>query len=894
MMQKILKDNEQLLNVFVRDLPLALAMFDRDMRYVFASDCWRHDYDLGDRLLEGISHYEIFPEIPEKWREAHLRGLAGEVLRTEADRFERLDGSVQWVRWELCPWHNKTGEIGGIIIFTEDLTDIILSRQKLQKQENFYRELVENSNSAMIRWKADGTLTYFNEYAQKLFGYTAEDIIGRSVKILIPEKESTGEDLSDMVRAIVDHPEKYQHNINENITRDGRRIWMSWTNKPMFSDGEVTEILAVGSDVTEQKLAEDALRESEQRLRMTLDAAYVISFEWNIQSNEVRRFMSHESALETTEDDKIGTFADVLEVVHPADRELFRKNVEAALEHEDGEYENEFRLVRSSGEVAWLYERGCVERDAAGQPIRLIGLSQDITKLKKAETAQRESDKLLRVIIDSTPDPVFLKDHNGRFILVNRATCKAIGKPADQIIGKTAADIFDDPATGRAIIENDRRVIESGESENFEEVMVTSCGSRTFLCTKTPYRDGSGRIIGLLGVAHDITCRKQAEAALRQAKAAAEEANCAKSEFLANMSHEIRTPMSVFMVAVEYLLESAQDPDHRTLLKLADQSAQSLRALIDDILDFSRIEARKVEIEEVVFDLRNCVHEAVDMFTLFAREKDLQLEMEIEAEVPRMVVGDPDRLRQILINLIGNALKFTEEGEVRVSVLSRHGNLEFAVTDTGIGIPEAKQRQLFQSFSQGDASFTRQYGGTGLGLAISKGLVELMGGEIAVHSREGGGSVFIFTLPLKSSSGSTDAVPSDTAPVKPTQNPTARILLAEDDPMILELVKMILPRDGWQMETAKTGREAVEKWETGDFDLILMDLQMPEMSGIEATQTIREREARKEKRTCIIGLTAHARCETRDECLQAGMDHVLTKPVQRKDLFSAIDACLPE
>lgn len=381
---------------------------------------------------------------------------------------------------------------------------------------------------------------------------------------------------------------------------------------------------------------------------------------------------------------------------------------------------------------------------------------------------------------------------------------------------------------------------------------------------------------------------------LHDARQEAEEANRAKSEFLANMSHEIRTPMSVFMGAIEHLLQFDQDPKHRTLLEMADRSAQRLRALVDDILDLSRIEARAVQLEETAFDLRSCVRNAVGLFALAAREKNLRLETAVAPKIPERVVGDPDKLGQVLINLVGNAIKFTEGGEVRISVLPRHDNLEFAVTDTGIGIPEEKQHLLFQSFSQTDSSFQRHYGGSGLGLAISRGLLDLMGGEITVQSREGRGSVFTFTLPLNTPAESPDAAPAETAPEEPRQKPSARILLAEDDPMILELVKMILARDGWQMETAETGREAVEKWERGDFDLILMDLQMPEMNGIEATLTIREREAEEGKQICIIGLTAHARQETTEDCLQAGMDRILTKPIQMKELYAAIDICLSE
>jgi signal transduction histidine kinase/CheY-like chemotaxis protein len=377
---------------------------------------------------------------------------------------------------------------------------------------------------------------------------------------------------------------------------------------------------------------------------------------------------------------------------------------------------------------------------------------------------------------------------------------------------------------------------------------------------------------------------------LLEASRAAEAANQAKSEFLANMSHEIRTPMTVFMSAIEHLLQIDLNPERRHLLGMADQSAKRLRSLIDDILDFSRIEAGKVEIEEEAFDLRTCVCEAVEMFALSAREKGLQLTVEIAPGTPERLVGDHNRLGQVLINLIGNAVKFTHQGEIRVCIEPRGDLLEFTVADNGIGIPEEKRGLLFKSFSQVDSSFTRQYGGTGLGLAISKGLIELMGGEIWVQSREGNGSVFTFTVPLKA------AEKPGPSPIQaPSENTGkervhAHILLAEDDPMIRNMITMILAQAGWQAETAETGRDALEKWENEHYDFILMDLQMPEMNGLEATQAIRKREAERGKRTTIIGLTAHASRETKEECLASGMDQVLTKPVQIKSLLSAIAA----
>ncbi|HSO19851.1 MAG TPA: PAS domain S-box protein, partial [Desulfosarcina sp.] len=259
-------------------------------------------------------------------------------------------------------------------------------------RESLYRELVRNANSAIIRWRVDGTITFFNEYAEAFFGWSAAEVVGKHVSILVPEQESTGADLTDLVRDIVARPEKYVNNVNENVCRDGRRVWMTWTNKPIRDDqGSVTEILAIGSDVTALKQAETSLRASEQRLLLALEAAFLISFEWDIQRNQVRRFVSQEPALAATPQQKPGTFEDVLAVVHPNDRELFQANVDAALQSANGHYESQFRIVRPDGEIAWLHERGRVERDGQGRPWRLIGLSQEITDRKQAEAALRQS-----------------------------------------------------------------------------------------------------------------------------------------------------------------------------------------------------------------------------------------------------------------------------------------------------------------------------------------------------------------------------------------------------------------------------------------------------------------------------------------------------------------------
>jgi signal transduction histidine kinase len=374
------------------------------------------------------------------------------------------------------------------------------------------------------------------------------------------------------------------------------------------------------------------------------------------------------------------------------------------------------------------------------------------------------------------------------------------------------------------------------------------------------------------------------------AKETAEKANRSKSEFLANMSHELRTPMTVIMGSLEIIQRSASAPEESQLLDLASTSARRLLGIIDDLLDISRIEAGRLKIEETPFDLRECVRQAVEMFADQAESKQVRLQWEMSRQVPSIVLGDPDRLGQVLINLVGNAVKFTDSGEVVLEASRAGDDLVFSVRDTGIGIPADKIDLLFQPFTQVDSSLTRRYGGTGLGLAISKELVGLMGGDIRLKSEEGRGSTFTFTIPLRPAEDFRE-VPQPTRAPRPVTR-SLRVLLAEDDPMVRDLVKMSLEHRGVEVSLAENGRQAVAKWKEEGIDLILMDLQMPETDGLDATRQIRELEGTQGRpRTCIFALTAHVRQEDRERCLAAGMDGFLTKPLRLEELDSLIENC---
>ncbi|HWI40375.1 MAG TPA: ATP-binding protein, partial [Verrucomicrobiae bacterium] len=385
--------------------------------------------------------------------------------------------------------------------------------------------------------------------------------------------------------------------------------------------------------------------------------------------------------------------------------------------------------------------------------------------------------------------------------------------------------------------------------------------------------------------------RRRGDQALREARDAAEKANSAKSQFLANMSHELRTPMTGVLGMLELALEGRLDEEQRSYLQMASKSAGSLVRIINDILDLTKIEAGKLSIEERPFSLADCVSESVEIMVPEARRKGITLSCTVAEGIPSRVLGDHVRLRQVLTNLVGNAVKFTDDGRVEVEVRGEPGKggvreYVLTVSDTGIGIPENKTDRLFRSFSQMDDSDTRRHGGAGLGLVISRQIVERMGGSIVFRSREGGGSSFIVRLPLRDSAEE-PAMLLPAAPPADTGS-SRRILVVEDDPLVSRLVETFLVKREFVCLLAGNGLEGVEQWEKGGVDLILMDIQMPVMDGFAATDLIRRREEQTGSHVPVVAFTARAMKEEEERIRRAGFDDYVTKPVDLASLLAVL------
>ena len=538
-------------------------------------------------------------------------------------------------------------------------------------------------------------------------------------------------------------------------------------------------------------------------------------------------------------------------------------------------------------------------RDAGDAIIGYLLIGTDNTARKLVEEEQKKSDQRLRdqqfytrSLIESNIDALMTTDPSGIITDVNKQMEALTDCTRDELIGAPFKDFFTDPDRAEAGI---MRVLGEKSLTDYELTARARDGKQTVVSyNATTFYDRNRKLQGVFAAARDVTERKRVEAELQQAKAAAESASRTKSDFLASMSHEIRTPMNAIMGIADLLAKTTLTPEQDKYVQIFRRAGDNLLNLINDILDLSKVEAAQLELEQTGFSLADHLDKVIEIVSAKAQEKGLLLICEIAPSVPNELIGDPARLRQVLLNLLGNAIKFTQSGQVHLHVTTDRNAavptaLRFTVSDTGIGIAPDKLARIFERFTQADSSTTRRFGGSGLGLTISRRLVELMGGRIWVDSSLGKGSTFVFAVPFELSAATGRPLIVSLGTDAALSLPALRILMVEDSPDNCTIAIAYLEDTPYVIDIAENGEIALEKFKTGNYNLVLMDRQMPVMDGLAATCAIRAWEHGNHlEPTPIIALTASALKGDREKCLAAGCTAFLTKPIRQDVLLQAI------
>ena len=853
---------------------------------------------------------ETLPESPEAWLElAHpddRPALARLFEQLGKDDDSALPGFTLRLRHASGLWHSfavragKTSADAPIIVTFNEITRQKQAEAALRDSQLRFRALYNTAPLAILQWDRQGYISEWNQRAEAMFGWTAEQVVGKKVhRLLLPADQH--EDFGASVKAVIDGSGDGSYR-GRSIGKDGLNRECNWYNIALRSQtGQLTGILSLVLDVTDERLAHQQLEKSEKIYRTLVetspDAILLLDMKGQLQManrQALRLFGIDElQDLASTSVRRLipgGATIDFLE--KPEDFVGFIASRRLTLQRLDGrpfEASIAFSTVmnsrgHSTGIV--LFARDITAQLRADQ--ELEAHRKNLEHLVQERTRELENTRdSLSKIIDGSPVPTFVLDSEHVVTHWNKACEKIIGLPASQMIGTrdawrgfypsqrpVMADLVIIGAVANmSTLYADRfrpsQLIEGGyEAEDYFPKF-----DRWLFFTAAPLRDKEGRVVGAIETLQDISERKRAEMALVEAKREAELAAETKASFLANMSHEIRTPMNAVIGLAHLLLKDELSGKQRDYISRIHGAGQMLLGLINDILDFSKIEAGRMDLEQAEFSLDDVLDNVANVLLHRAQEKGLELQYVVEPEVPARLVGDSLRLSQILINLIGNALKFTARGSVTVFVRANpapenQAALEFDVQDTGIGMTAEQQASLFRAFSQADASITRKFGGTGLGLTISKRLVEMMQGQIWASSQPGIGSTFSFTVIL--GRGRFDA-----ATPRP---PRHHALVVDDNPLARAILIRLLEKEGYAAQPAESGEQALALLAEArtPVDMVTIDLNMPGMDGLELADTIHQQVSPCPQLVMVTasdtsGLDSHSRLSR--------FDAVLNKPV---------------
>ena len=888
--ERQLEERTRFLNSLIENMPVGIVAVDSDGIGQMCNPAFEKLFSYRQQDIVGSSLRNLLttPELRAEVDVNRARLRQNKVTHIVTRR-KRADESLVDVEAYSVPLGGEGSYTGAVLLY-QDITERKRAERELEKQKSFLNSIIAHSPMGMMVIDTNGAVQMCNPAFENFFGYRQQDLLGRQVADLLTPPERRAE----MASIIKDGREgKTAHNVTQRMRRDGSLLDVEAFSVPLREDGDVSGAVILYQDITERRRAERALEERTQFLNSLIENIPV--------------------GISVTSAD------DLIELCNPAFEKLFRYRQQDVLGRNiidtlsSGSLRAEMQSVReqmAEGKLARLETQrkrsdgSLVDVEVTATPIvrgdthpgNLV-IFQDITERKRAKREIEEQKNFLHSLVDNLPVGVIVAGIDEAAQMCNPAFERLFGYRQHDIIGRSIVELLALPGQLTEEMQATRRMmIAEGKTVHLVVQRKRSDGSLLDVELLAVPLVRSGVVSGSLVIYWDVTERKRAEEALLRAKEAAEAASRAKSEFLANMSHEIRTPMNGIIGMTELTLDTELTAEQRDYLGMVKSSADWLLSLINDILDFSKIEAGKLDVERADFPFQQTLGETLKILALRAHQKGLELAWRMGPDVPERVKGDSHRLRQILVNLVGNALKFTEHGEIVVDVQKEAEDdsgtlLHFRVRDTGIGIPSEKQQMIFEAFTQADSSATRKYGGTGLGLAITAHLVSLMDGKIWVESEPGRGSTFHFTIRFGWAGGPGPA----STPVDPDAIGDLPVLVVDDNETNRVILVEMLSSWGMRPEAAAGGEAALAALarahrEGRPFGAVITDMQMPEKDGLALSAQIRKQAAFRD--VPILLLSSSGERLDPDRRQELAIAAYLTKPVQPSELLDAILAAL--
>ncbi len=841
----------------------SVVLLDHDFQVVYQNHASKVEGEkFFQQSLVGHCVWDFFPEaVRGEFHAAAMKARETEESVMISDYYGPLN---IWMEHAIYPSPE------GLWVYSRNVTDLRRSERTLREQEVLFRAILDASSSAIFVKDEEHRYLEVNRRTAEIYGRPASEIVGRTPRELLPAH--IAEELEANDNEVFAKNEAIQR--EEAMIENGEPRTFLSAKFPVQTGGK-NVVCGIATDITERTNLDRILRAERARFAMVLDGIDLGTWFCDLPFDNLRwdqRCKAH-FGLPPDASVTIDTFFDT---IVPEDRAPTQLAIDTAIAT-GSTYDTVYRTQGDDGKIRWVRALGRATYTEEGTPRHFDGITLEVTRSHQVEQALQQSEERYRSLIQATAAIVWVSDPRGHFVVQQSKWESYTGQSFEEHKGD---------GWTQAIHPEDRDELLSNFLSASQGKHVYQASGRLWHAPTASYRhfevrgvpllDPVGEIREWVGTVFDIQDRREAELA-------ALESSRVKSEFLANMSHELRTPMTGMRGMLDMLFDTTLDDYQLDCLETIQDCAQSLMAVLDDVLDLSRIEAGNLVLSPRPYELRTAIASTLALFRLQAEERGLGIRIEVDDAVPPALFGDPDRMRQILVNLVSNSMKFTPEGTVELLVSVREDRLRFVVRDTGIGIRREDLGRLFVPFAQLDSSTSRQYEGTGLGLSIVRRLVKLMDGELGVDSEFGEGSKFWFEIPLieatvAKSKNRPDDMTWSAGPV------TARVLLVEDNPINRKVVEAQLVKLGLEVTAVELGTLALTELRERSYDLIFMDCQMPELDGYETTQRLRHQGLK----TPIIALTAHAMVGERERCLQAGMDDYLTKPLSRDDLCAVL------